>query len=151
MYKSNKDKVKKYDIERINKSFGKTDAKINKYTKLIESASVQNTYSNSLPNGISRQSIYLMPDFETDHDIILNTIDSFDPEFWNDMLVYMNNFFDNREAYNIELPNCPCSELRELRNSICHNQGNMNYRPCFINDPSLTILKYQQTEEIKLT
>lgn len=145
--------TKRYTLDYIEKVFGKVESKINLFTKLINSALAKTPNSNVLSNGIERISIYEVPIFKTDHDIIKDYAEHFDPEFWNDMLVYMNNYFDNRDTSN-ELPNCPCVELRFLRNSICHNQNVVNYTPQnpnntkVVNDLKLTILKLPQGTNI---
>lgn len=78
-------------------------------------------------------------------------IDSFEPVFFNNMVLVMDSYFTHRSR-TIELKDGnPLNEVRILSNSMMLNQGIVAADKSIKSDPAKTVLKYEVGDKIRLT
>jgi hypothetical protein len=77
-------------------------------------------------------------------------LDTFEPLFFNNMVMVLDNYFLHRSR-NMELKDGnPLNEVRALCNSMRDNDGVMAADKTIKMDPATSVLKYQVGDEIKL-
>ena len=80
-----------------------------------------------------------------------SAVDSFEPLFFNNLVVVLDSFFVHRSRTIEKKDGNPLNEVRMMCNSILQNHGVMSADKTIKYNPSKSILKLQIGEEIKLT
>ena len=80
-----------------------------------------------------------------------SAVDSFEPLFFNNLVVVLDSFFVHRSRTIEKKDGNPLNEVRMMCNSILQNRGVMSADKTIKFNPSKSILKLQVGEEIKLT
>jgi hypothetical protein len=82
---------------------------------------------------------------------INSAVDSFEPLFFNNLVVVLDGFFVHRSRTLEKKDGNPLNEVRMMCNSILQNHGVMSGDKTIKYNPSKSILKIQVGDEIKLT
>jgi hypothetical protein len=122
---------------------------INNYTKeYIDECRVKvgdqiATYRN-LINTVTKQSIH--------DEIRLNAaIESFEPVFFNNMVMVLDNLFVHRSRLIEKKDGNPLNEVRMLCHSMMYNNYILTAESTIKFNPAKSVLKYQPGDEIRLT
>jgi hypothetical protein len=121
--------VKNYSQEYINECRSKIDLLLSTYKGLI-------TTSKELVG--------------TDNEILNSAIKTFEPNFFNNMVLALNDYFGNRMRGLEKKDGNPLNEVRILCDSILNNNNKMNSDNTIKYDPAKSVLKYEVGDEIKL-
>jgi len=87
----------------------------------------------------------------TSKSAINSAVDSFEPLFFNNLVVVLDGFFVHRSRTLEKKDGNPLNEVRMLCNSILQNHGVMSADKTIKYNPSKSTLKIQVGDEIKLT
>ncbi len=80
-----------------------------------------------------------------------SAVDSFEPLFFNSLVVVLDSFFVHRRRTIEEKDGNPLNEVRMMCNSILQNRGVLSADKTIKYNPLKTVLKFQVGDEIKLT
>ncbi|MFB5089202.1 hypothetical protein PGC35_18745 [Psychrobacillus sp. PGGUH221] len=118
-----------YSQEYINECRLKVDIQLKTYENLITTAKKQAGNSNVE---------------------LKSAIESFEPNFFNNMVLVVDNYFNNRSRNLEKKDGNPLNEVRMLCDSIKENNCILIPNKTIIYDHSKSVLKYQIGDEIKL-
>lgn len=118
-----------YSQEYINECLLKVDMQLKTYENLITTAKKQAGNSN---------------------DELKSAIESFEPNFFNNMVLVLDNYFYNRSRNLEKKDGNPLNEVRMLCDSIKENNCILISNKTIKYDYAKSVLKYQIGDEIKL-
>jgi len=78
-------------------------------------------------------------------------IESFEPNFFNHLVLVLDNYFCHRSRAMELKDGNPLNEVRMLCNSIMHNSSKLSVDKTIKYDPATSILKLRIGDEIKLS
>lgn len=118
-----------YSQEYINECRLKVDMQLKTYENLITTAKKQAGNSN---------------------DELNSAIESFEPNFFNNMVLVLDNYFNNRSRNLEKKDGNPLNEVRMICDSIKENNYILSSNKSIKYDHAKSVLKYQIGDEIKL-
>lgn len=118
-----------YSLEYINECRLKVDMQLKTYENLITTAKKQAGNSN---------------------DELKSAIESFEPNFFNNMVLVLDNYFNNRSSNLEKKDGNPLNEVRMLCDSIKEYNYILSSNKSIKYDHAKSVLKYQIGDEIKL-
>jgi hypothetical protein len=86
----------------------------------------------------------------TNHALLNCAIEAFEPNFFNNMVLALDNYFGHRSRTMELKDGNPLNEVRILCNSIINNNNKMCTDKTIKFDPAKSVLKYKAGDEIKL-
>src|SRR6266478_4146954 len=86
----------------------------------------------------------------TDKPLLNAAIEAFEPHFFNNMVLALDNYFVHRARAIEKKDGNPLNEVRMLCNSIMNNNNRMCADKMIKFDPAKSVLKYRVGDEIKL-
>jgi hypothetical protein len=86
----------------------------------------------------------------TDEPLLNTAIEAFEPHFFNNMVLALDNYFVHRARAIEKKDGNPLNEVRLLCNSMMNNNNRMCADKTIKFDPAKSVLKYRVGDEIKL-
>jgi hypothetical protein len=84
------------------------------------------------------------------HEQLNSAVESFEPNFFNNMVLALDNYFCHRSRTIEKKDGNPLNEVRMLCNSIMNNNNKMATDKTIKYDPAKSVLKYKVGDDIKL-
>jgi hypothetical protein len=119
--------VNRYSQEHIDASRARVDAQISTYRALIRAAK------------------------KTKASPLASALDSFEPVFFNNMVLVLDSYFTHRARGMEGKDGNPLNEVRVLCTSMVENDGLMGADKTIKLDPSKSVLGYHVGDEIRVT